>query len=106
MSNYPEHDKLHGLVHISQPLGEFLDWLKSSGREIGHWTRHSGARERIVRDDNGEESYVSVYEERFEPYPRSVQHWLADFFDIDLAKIDKEKEAMLNDARNPPAQGT
>lgn len=98
---YPEHAKLDAVKALSQPLGEFLDWLKSSGREIGHWTGkgNSRQRDRVVNVETGEKVYEDVYEERFEPYPRPVNDWLADFFEIDLQKLYDEKDAMYQGLR-------
>lgn len=82
MSEYPEHDKLNAVKDQSQAIGEFLDWLRDEKGIM------------LARFGEGGDLY---------PYPRSTQDMLAEFFDIDLAEIEKEKRDMLEKIRNAPA---
>jgi hypothetical protein len=73
VSDYPEHEKLKAISDRSQEIGEFLDYgLPRMGVVLAEW-------------DDGD-----LY-----PTHRSIEGLLAEYFDIDKAKIDDEKDAML-----------
>lgn len=76
---YPEHEKLDGIKHLSQPLGGFLEWLQSQGYEIC---------------ENISRKYVN-----YEPVHKNTRQWLAEYFEIDLVKLDEEKVKMLEQIR-------
>lgn len=85
MSKYPEHDKLRiakkqfGTQHI----GEFIDWLEEQG---------------IVLCE------ASGYE--FQPWQQiseRTEDLLARYAEIDLAVIEQEKRAMLDELRQANA---
>lgn len=76
MSDYPEHDKLKAISEESQTIGAFLD---------------------------NSEYHICEYDERhgrFFPAPKSITQILADYFDIDLNKIEEEKRQMLESLRS------
>lgn len=84
MSDYPEHEKLHAVKDKSQAIGEFIHWLAETHDAHvityecdydGRWERRRGAEGRWMRER------------------------LAEFFNIDLAKIEDEKDAMLAELR-------
>lgn len=78
---YPEHEKLTLVKDKSQMLGEFLEW--ALGKEYAFCRR--------VITEKG-----TPYErERYQPYTNSVEKILAEFFEIDLIILEKEKVAML-----------
>lgn len=66
---YPEHEKMKKVHEASQAIGEFLEFLESKGFTI----------------------------ERNEMTYRNFNGLLAEFFDVDLKKIELEKRAMLTD---------
>jgi hypothetical protein len=74
---YPEHEKLRGVHEVSQAIGEFLD--------LGPWTLC-----RVVPETGEMHAH---YE------PVEIQAALAEYFEIDRAKIDAEKAAMLDALR-------
>src|SRR5262245_24157566 len=74
MSDYPEHDKLSKVAEVSQAQGELLDWLAVKGIHLMHWAGHH-------------EGWV--------PYGKPLQAILAEFHEIDLAVLEREKAAML-----------
>lgn len=81
MSEYPEHDRLKLISDKSQTIGAFLEWLNSeSGLEI--CTLIEGQ-----------------IDDRFAPAGISIEKLLAQYFEIDLDKIEKEKRAMLDSIR-------
>lgn len=80
---YPEHEKLKKVQTESQTIGEFIDWLRSDKElELGKWQTSS--------HDDGD---------TFQPVHVSTEKLLAEFFEIDLEKLEAEKRAMLEALR-------
>jgi len=73
---YPEHEKLAKVKDESQIIGTFLDNLP---------------------DDTV--LAIQVSPGRFLPYRGRIEEILADYFDIDLDKIETEKLQMLEELR-------
>lgn len=73
---YPESAKLLEVHEQSQAIGEFLEWLGSQGIILS-------------------EHYADT--DRLWPIHKSFTSLLADFFEIDLNALDKEKQAMLEE---------
>lgn len=80
VADYPEHDKLRAVRDESQAIGQFLEWLGENGLVICSFEEYKRTGEYI-------------------PDGRSIQQILADYFEIDLNKLDDEKRAMLNELR-------
>ncbi len=76
---YPEHDKLKAIQPQSQAICEFIEWLE--GGEAGK----DGERLEIAHRDG----------DWLEPYYEKKEPLVARFFDIDLEKLLKEKDQML-----------
>ncbi len=77
-TSYPEHEKLKKVKEISQKLGELLDY----------GFRKQGLCLCEVGDDN-----------EFCPTYKSVNEILSKFYDIDLVKIEEEKNHMWEQIR-------
>ena len=76
---YPEHEKLKAVSDKSHLLGEFLEWLETEkGIILSIWS-----------------------DERLHPAieQSTTQALLAEYFDIDLMKIQLEKDDMLAEMR-------
>jgi hypothetical protein len=71
VSEYPEHDKLAAVRDQSQAIGQFLD--------LGPY--------RLCEFDEYSGEFLAV--------GRSIPEVLADWFDIDLDRLEREKRAML-----------
>ena len=80
MATYPEHEKMHAVVEQSQSIGEFLDWLTNE--------------KSIVLSQ-----WIDPESEHLTPINPNIQDLLAEYFDIDLDKIEKEKRQMLKTMR-------
>lgn len=94
---YPEHAKLARVKALSQPLGEFLDWLTGGDFAICEWVGQGDkgwVREKYVDRETGETHYEDVSQEHLTPVRKSPNDWLALYFNIDLVKLDQEKEKM------------
>jgi hypothetical protein len=93
MSEYPEHEKLTEVADLSQAIGEFLDGCGYTLCEVLYLAPYNGpgglSREPSKYDQHG----------RFYPVSKSVQALLADYFEIDLDAIEREKRAMLEAIR-------
>ena len=85
MSKYPECEKLSQVRDKSQVIGEFLDWLVCE-KEIS-LVRFTD-RDTDDPDDPGYE-FINT----------SIERLLAEFFEIDLNKVEKEKCTMLGELR-------
>lgn len=74
---YPEHGKLKALDGKNRTIGQFIEWLGEKGMVICRETYNA---------DN----------EDLVPINMSIQQLLAKYFDIDVHKLDDEKQAMLD----------
>jgi hypothetical protein len=88
---FPEHEKLKRVAAESQACGEFLEWLRQR-YTLAEYHVHSA--DCVSPEDTSRYSCgmsISIL------YPSvvDVQHLLAKFFEIDTAKIEEEKRAML-----------
>lgn len=77
--SYPECEKAALIRDKSQVCGEFLEWLQGEGFVIAKWQR-------------GQQDTLRAAS-------LNMEKTLADFFGIDLDKIETEKRAMLEDMR-------
>lgn len=77
---YPEHTKLRAISDQSQACYDFIDWL---GSEKGY---------RLC--------YVPQRSGTYEPVQHSMRGLLAEFFEIDVDKIETEKRAMIAQLRD------
>ena len=75
---YPEHEKLKALDGQNQIIGQFIEWLNDNRYVICEWQN--------LGDEDGRGYY---------PMNRSNNSWIAQYFQIDPAKIEAEKRAML-----------
>lgn len=88
-TDYPEHEKLDGIKDKSQLLGDLLEHLRQKGVGLYYYVEDSQTNRR------GEKIPVDI----ITPYRHSIPEILADFFGIDLAKLDAEKNKMLEEFR-------
>lgn len=89
--SYPEHEKLRAVAEQSQKCGEFFEWLGEKRYTLATYHRHDaecGSRADGWRKCGMTEDH---------PYPAQVniRSLLAEFFQIDEAKLEEEKLAML-----------
>ena len=92
-TKYPEHEKLQAIAMLSQAVGEFLDWAGEKGMVLAVWEPR---QKRMVSGRFGH----NRIEQRMYPAQASTRQLLAEFFDIDEAKIEAEKRAMLDEIRS------
>jgi len=98
MTATPEHEKLHKVQEKSQAIGEFLEWLTEEKRySICQYVNTIGEV-----DCEGEEIRFPV--KGYLPILERIEQLLAEYFDIDLDKLELEKRAMLDELRRPNAK--
>ncbi len=84
--NFPEHEKLRKVESRSQTIGEFLDWLNEQECSI---CQLEVVGQNIMSED--------LFE--WLPVGRSITKWLEIYFEVDGAKLDKEKKQVLAQLR-------
>lgn len=78
MTLYPEHEKQSKVLDEAQIIGDFLTNLPN-GYQLAEWHKPEG-----------------YYEARMFPVNKTINQILADYFDIDLNKLEAEKRQMLD----------
>ena len=78
---YPEHEKLTEVKDKSQLLGEFLEWALS---------KNYAFCKRVTVEEG-----TPWERTEYQPYSGSVDKILAEFYEIDLLKLESEKRQML-----------
>jgi hypothetical protein len=84
VTEYPEHDKLSAIKDKSQAIYEFLSWVDE---------KHG-----VMLADDGHGQMYPVY---YGVDNATVKEWLAEFFEIDLDKIEAEKNFMIDQLNTP-----
>lgn len=79
---YPEHEKLTKVKDKSQAIGDFLEWLAAQGIRLAQYDPYDG-------EDN------ELY-----PVRTDWNELLAKHFEIDLKKLNDEKEQMIKVIRS------
>lgn len=72
---YTQHEKLSKVQKESQAIGEFIEWLQTEKQYT------------VCEDGKGYDSFIPV---RF-----NIQDVLAEYFKINLNKLEEEKRHML-----------
>jgi hypothetical protein len=116
---HPEHTKLRAIKNESQAIGAFLEWLREekriafctyreagdNGEPAAIWKpgyekpERPGLVDRIcgrAEENPDYESWPAGYQEVF---AIRIPNVLAEYFEIDLDKIEDEKRAMLEELR-------
>lgn len=72
---YPECEKLLKVKAQQEIIHDFIEWCGSNGMEICKW---------------GSGDYYAV------SLDKSIEHLLADYFEIDLSKVEQERKMILD----------
>jgi hypothetical protein len=118
MSKHPECDKMLAVADKSQAIGEFLEWMgPEKGLHLGvvetrafcsGWRSNycKSGRSFNYRDQDvgecrrcGGTGEVELSTPRLVPASYSIERLLAEFFKIDLDKVDAERRAILEALR-------
>ncbi len=97
--SYPEHEKLKAIQQESQAIGGFLEWLTCTkgirtSRYVKIW------HDEIIQseEDVPEEDRDDIYEQLM-PEQLDINKILAEYYHINLNKLEEEKRAMLEEMR-------
>ena len=92
-SKYPMHAKLAAVKDQSQACGDFLDWLSSKGLFLAAFHTHKTSCYRLGLLTCG-------FSDRY-PYRvgGQIDELLAQFFGVDLKKLELEKRKMAPSLR-------
>ncbi len=93
---YPEHEKLHAVKERSQAIGEFLEWLGTNGFHLAKWMKVCAPDGSAGECDEVDQLVQQSF---------NIENLLAEYFQIDLAKLEQEKRAMLEQIRKQNREG-
>ena len=79
----PELDKMSAVKDKSQIIGAFLDQLSEQGLCLAKW----------VEGERNEDDVLA-------PVNQTIEETLSIYFDIDLKKVEKERQAILAHIRS------
>lgn len=96
MSDYPEHEKLKAIADKSQAVYDFIEWC--SYEKSIHLAEHYCLRDSHPDHPGCEEGECEMSSYMVGTF-RSIDSLLAEFFQIDMQAIDREKRAMLESIR-------
>lgn len=106
VGKYPECEKLSQTSKESNKLGAFIDWLNERGIYLAEYPRtcshyggkcNLGHKLDIFDCGPGCEDYDEDTEGQLQPTNHTVERLLADYFEVDLAKVEEERRAILED---------
>lgn len=72
-----ELEKLSAVVDKSHQIGEFLEWCGEQGYSLCTWSE----------------------DDELIPTHKTIEQLLADFFEIDLKKVEEQRSALLDSLR-------
>ena len=99
MVETPECNKMLKVRENSQAIGEFIEWLRTEKHyEITETITYTETREHLMSDKTYE-----VTLERTVPIKQSIERLLAEYFDIDLDKVELERREILKDLQKASA---
>ena len=75
MSKYPELEKLTEVNDERLLITAFLDWCTEQGYELRDWS--------------------NTYHDQPQPISKTVDQIVADYLEIDLAVVEKERRALI-----------
>lgn len=85
VTNTPELEKLRSVRDQSQQIGAFIEWLNAKDYVIGRYLSEAEL-ETADLDINGP-NIVPIY--------GSIEKLLAEYFEIDLIKVEEERSKLL-----------
>lgn len=118
MKKYTEHEKMKAVNDKSQAIGDFLVWLRCRDVELCKYEDRKlicGKKKCPESNMNGK-CFIeprkgcknhhhtdllcyNVFHSGYQPIHYSIEGILADFFNIDLKKVEEEKIQILDDIR-------
>ena len=91
----PECEKMAKVAPVSQEIGRFLDWMQQEKEFL--FTRYHVHSEQCEDEDGSYE--CGFYKDALEIVHVQPEKLLAEFFQIDLDKVENERRALLDAIR-------
>lgn len=116
---YPEHDKLEHSESDREAIAYFLEWLQEKKLVIAEFVPEKWNGEARSIHPNGEgcnrllcdrsgcvpnPNYEYIHQGYY-PAHRSIETWLAEYFGIDMKKLEEENRAILAEIRSHNEEG-
>lgn len=93
---YPEYEKLDKIHETSNNIGNFLEWLSSAKQiSFAKWVKEPQQVPISIFSAKTKEVEFDI----FFQINMEIEKWLAEYFNIDLKKLEEEKQAMLKELR-------
>lgn len=92
----PELDKMRSVKEHSQRIGAFLEWLSEKGvRFLGeNYCKNCGSSD--IGESRGDGYCRSCDSRNFGYRWSTIEQCLADYFEIDLKKVEEERRSILD----------
>jgi len=87
----PELDKMMKIREQSQTVGEFVDWLRDE-KNVTLCESHQHSE---FCENPDEDIECELEKDEYIPYSFRIQELLAEYFDIDLDKVETERRKIL-----------
>jgi hypothetical protein len=99
MVETPECNKMLEVNEYSQAIGEFIEWLRTEKHyDITETKRFTEVREQLFSDKTYETEIVETV-----PIRQSIERLLAEYFNIDLDKVEMERREILKELQKASA---
>jgi hypothetical protein len=97
MNEYPEHEKMVKIKGNAQTIGEFMEWLGIKRIILCRYHDHTDACFGPKDNLGIRENMCGYRNDDLSPIYVEITDLLADYFRIDLKKIEEEKHQMLEE---------
>ncbi len=77
---YPESTRMKEVSEQSQAIGEFIDWMNRNAMQVCEWVENKHRKEYL-------------------PVAMSIEEMLAKYYQINLKRVEEEKQQMLVEHR-------
>jgi len=92
---YPEHQKLQAVHDKSQEMGSFIEWLRNTKKFVfAQWLDVEYEDEDPFTGKKSKHTNNELV-----PQALHIEETLAEYFGIDLKKLEQEKQTMLEEMR-------
>lgn len=106
-TNHPELDKLSRVSGDSNKIGEFLEWMQSQGVKFAKYhihdygDEHDGECQPIHGNEEEDREFngCGLITGDLVEVPMTIEENLAEYYAIDLKKVEEEKLAILKEIR-------
>lgn len=92
----PELDKMQKVKDTSQSIGEFLDWLMQEKNIV--LSKHHAHNDEC-KDEDGF-NFCGLSDGDLISIHTNIERLLAEYFEIDLKKVEEEKTKILEEVRS------